>query len=85
MRIACCILLLLLAGCQKGPNETIRISSYPGVMEFFPIYLADQLSHFREEGLNVALVDIFSGSKVIAAAAVYFGQTRLIDNVLIKV
>lgn len=62
MRIALC-LLLLLAGCEKHGRETVRVSIYPGLMESFPLHLAQQLGHFEREGIEVEFQGISGGTK----------------------
>ena len=64
MRTYLVIALLLLASCGRGSQRTIHLASY-NLMESFPVYLAQELGHFRDEGLRVSIDEFSGGSKVL--------------------
>jgi hypothetical protein len=57
------MLCLLMVGCGRSNENVVRIITLSGVTEFFPVFLAQELSYFREEQIGVSLEEVASGSK----------------------
>ncbi|MFN0165567.1 MAG: ABC transporter substrate-binding protein, partial [Bryobacteraceae bacterium] len=55
---------LLLAGCARTSNETVRVITYP-ILDAFPFYLAQELGHFRDEDVAVATEELTAGPKIM--------------------
>ena len=54
MKLAIAMLPLLLAvGCNRGQQKPVCIVTHVGVVETFPLELAQDLGYFREEGVQV--------------------------------
>ena len=58
-------LVLLLAGCFRTNENPVRIITVTGVTEFFPVFLAEELGHFRDEKVAISLEAVGSGSKAL--------------------
>ena len=58
--------LVALAGCGEKASRPVRIVGYP-ILGFFPVYLAQELGHFREEGIAVEFDDLNAGTKMVEA------------------
>lgn len=66
MRVWCAVALMVLAGCGGTASRPVRIGSYP-ILAFFPFYLAQELGHFREAGVDVEIDDFNAGPKLAEA------------------
>jgi NitT/TauT family transport system substrate-binding protein len=67
VRFGLCIVSLVLAGCVRSKETAVRIITLAGVTEFFPVFLAQELGHFREEQVPVSLDAVGTGSKAVQA------------------
>ena len=53
MKLAVICFLVLTIGCDRAANKPVCIVAINGVMETFPLELAQDLGYFREEGVAV--------------------------------
>lgn len=58
--------LALLGSCRRGERSPVRIIAV-GVQEFFPPFLAQELGHFRDAGVEVAIGVVSGGTKAVEA------------------
>lgn len=58
--------LALLGSCSRPEGSPVRIIAV-GIQEFFPLFLAQELGHFREAGVEVAIDVVAGGSKAVEA------------------
>lgn len=65
MRVLCLASLLLLAGCSRS-EPTLRMVNITS-LGAFPFRFAQELGHFRDEGLRVELEEMASGAKAVQA------------------
>jgi NitT/TauT family transport system substrate-binding protein len=66
MKAACVLCLLLVTGCAKQSPHAVTVVTYP-LLDFFPIYIAIDLGHFRAEGVEVSLEELNQGTKIMEA------------------
>src|SRR3954449_8041091 len=78
VRFGICVVSLFLAGCVRSGESPIRIVTVGGVTEFFPLFLAQELGHFRDEHVIISLDEAASGSK--ALQAVLGGSADIVYN-----
>ena len=74
--------VLLLAGCSRFDQHPVRIVTVGGVSELFPVFLALELGHFRDENVAISLEGVASGSKAIEA--VLGGSADVVYNAYVQ-
>jgi NitT/TauT family transport system substrate-binding protein len=67
MRSGLWISILLLAGCRSDGKRPVRIVTYSGTAEVFPVYLCSALGHFHREGVETSIEGLGGGSKAVEA------------------
>lgn len=55
MKPAALLLVLLLAACNKGQPKPVCFVTHSNALETFPLELAQDLGHFRDEGVDVTI------------------------------
>lgn len=75
MKSLCFAAFLLIAGCNRHQQPVVRIVSFT-TLEAFPFRFAQDLGHFRDEGLRVELEEATSGTK--AGQAVIGGSADVV-------
>lgn len=88
MRTVLLILALVLAATVRPAlAETVTISHAGATLLRVPLYIAIQKGFFRDEGLELQVVETRSGSdaiKMLAGGAVDFSVSQLIDDALLN-
>ena len=66
---AFCFMLFPLAGCGKNSDglKTIRVSEVTHSVFYAPMYVADAMGYFKEEGLKIELTNAGGADKVMAS------------------
>jgi NitT/TauT family transport system substrate-binding protein len=80
--LALLVVLVLLVSCTRSHTNPVRIITLAGVTELFPLFLAQELGHFREEQVAISLDAVGSGSK--ALQAVLGGSADLVYNTYVQ-
>ena len=66
MKRVCLIGLILLTSCGRPADPPLRVANY-SILAFFPPFLAQELGHFRDEGLTVEFDEMNQGTKMVEA------------------
>lgn len=80
-------LMLLAVTCRPAAAETVTISHAGATLLRMPLYIAIQKGFFRDEGIELQVVETRSGSdaiKMLAGGAVDFSVSQLIDDALLN-
>lgn len=72
LSIVCAVLLALgmplaFVGCKKDDKQTIRINEVTHSVFYAPLYLADALGYFKDEGYKIQLTNGGGADKTMAA------------------
>ncbi len=69
MKPAVLILTLLLAACNQGLQKPICLVTFSNALESFPLELAQDLGHFRDEGIEVTIEHTNKPTEAIVAGS----------------
>lgn len=58
--------LMFLTACGRPEDRPLRIATY-SILAFFPVFLAHELGHFRDEGLIIEFDEMNLGTKLVEA------------------
>lgn len=67
------LVLLIIAGCgsckneKQDPIETVKVAQFGDVFLYMPLYLADSKGFFKEEGIQIQLINTGGDDKTFAA------------------
>ena len=70
LALALCLALAIpfsVAGCKKGDGKVVRINEVTHSVFYAPLYLADALGYFKDEGFDIELSNGGGADKTMAA------------------
>ena len=70
LALALCLALAIpfsVAGCKKGDGKVVRINEVTHSVFYAPLYLADALGYFKDEGFDIELTNGGGADKTMAA------------------
>jgi NitT/TauT family transport system substrate-binding protein len=67
IRILTAVTLMAAVACQPGSTHRVRLAVTKGPTHHLPIYLAEALGYYNQEGLDVTLHELEGGSRVMQA------------------